>query len=86
MMQNGETRLRKLHVETSGIGSFVNWNAWSPKDQSSEKSWYALAARVSARAIILVKTLNARGSVKGRKFVFNLKQGIQEQSWTHKIR
>jgi len=78
--------LQQSTCRNTGIGSFVNWNAWSPKDQSSEKSWYAFAARASARAIILVKTLNARGSAKGRKFVFNLKQWIQEQSWTHKIK
>jgi len=74
MMQNRETRFCKLRVVITCIGSFVNCIAWSPKDQSSEKSWYALVAKASAKAVILVKTLNACGGAKGRKFVFNLEQ------------
>lgn len=44
MMRNWETRSRKLRVNFTRTGSFVNCNAWSPKDLSSEKSWYALGA------------------------------------------
>jgi len=73
-MQNRATCYRKLLVEITCIGSFVNCNAWSPKDLSSEKSWYALVTMVSAKVIILVKTLKAKSGAKGRKFVFNLLQ------------
>jgi hypothetical protein len=61
MMQNWETRFCKLRVDFTRTGSFVNCNAWSPKDLSSEKSWYAFGAKAPAKAIILVKTLNACG-------------------------
>jgi hypothetical protein len=79
-MQNWETCYCKLHVEITRIGSFVNCNAWSPKDQSSEKSWYALVARASVLAIILAKALNVFSGAIGRKFVFNLMQCFKEQS------
>jgi hypothetical protein len=84
-MQNRETRFCKLRIEITGISSFVNCNTWSPKDLSSEKSWYALVTWASALVIILVKTLNVFSGAKGRKFVFSLMQCFKEQSLTHEI-
>jgi len=42
-MLNGEIRFCKLYVGNTGTGSFVNCTTWSPKDYSSEKSWYVIS-------------------------------------------
>jgi hypothetical protein len=47
----------KMHVETTGTGSFVNWNTWPPKGQSSEKSWYVLVVNAPATTIVPAETL-----------------------------
>jgi hypothetical protein len=70
-MQNSEFCLCNLLVNITGTDSFVNRYTWSPKDLSSEKSWYVFGHQsLGSDDSPGKKTLNCYCNAQSRKFVF----------------